>query len=107
MMFSIKDFFRGSDQIRRKLRILSHLLTKSLMENLIVCAVLPKGEKKNLTIVEDSLPNGINEKGLSYEVLNEPVPASKRGLDELDYVIKSKPEHIIIHVPSRQLHVQC
>ena len=31
--FSIKDFFNKYDQIRRKLRIWSHLLKKSLMEN--------------------------------------------------------------------------
>ena len=38
MKFSIKDFFNKCDQIRRKLPIWSHLLKKSLMENLIVCA---------------------------------------------------------------------
>ena len=37
--FSIKDLFRKCDQIRRKLRIWSHLLKKSLMKNLIFCAV--------------------------------------------------------------------
>ena len=37
--FSIKDFFNKCDQIRRKLRIWSHLLEKSLMENFIFCAV--------------------------------------------------------------------
>ena len=37
---SIKDFFRKCDQIQRKLRIWSHLLKKSLMENFIFCAVL-------------------------------------------------------------------
>ena len=35
MKFSIKDFFSKCDQIRRKLRIWSHLLNKSLMENFI------------------------------------------------------------------------
>ena len=39
MKFSIKDFFSKCDQIRRKLQIWSHLLNKSLMENLIFCAV--------------------------------------------------------------------
>ena len=38
MKFSIKEFFNKCDQIRRKLRIWSHLLKESLMENLIVCA---------------------------------------------------------------------
>ena len=32
MKFSIKDFLSKCDQIRRKLRIWSHLLKKSLME---------------------------------------------------------------------------
>ena len=39
MKFSIKDFFSKCDQIRRKLRIWSYLLKKSLMENFIFCAV--------------------------------------------------------------------
>ena len=37
--FSIKDFFSKCDQILRKLQIWSHLLKKSLMKNLIFCAV--------------------------------------------------------------------
>ena len=37
--FSIKDFFSKCDQIRSFLRIWSHLLEKSLMENFIFCAV--------------------------------------------------------------------
>ena len=40
MKFSIKNFFSKRDQIRRKLRILSHLLKKSLMENFIFHAVV-------------------------------------------------------------------
>ena len=39
MKFSIKDSFSKCDQIRRKLRIWSNLLKKSLMENFIFCAV--------------------------------------------------------------------
>ena len=39
MKLSIKDFFGKCDQIRRKLRIWSHLLKKCLMENFIFCAV--------------------------------------------------------------------
>ena len=38
MKFSINDFFNKCDQIRR-LRIWWHLLKKSLMENLLFCAV--------------------------------------------------------------------
>ena len=39
MKFSIKDFFSKCDQIRSFLRIWSHLLKKSLMENFILCAM--------------------------------------------------------------------
>ena len=38
MKFYIKDFFSKCDQIRRFLRIWSHLLKKSLIENFIFCA---------------------------------------------------------------------
>ena len=40
MKFFVKDFFSKCNQIRRKLRIWSHLLKESLMENFIFCAVL-------------------------------------------------------------------
>ena len=39
MKFSIKDFFSKCDQICSFLRILTHLLKKSLTGNLILCAV--------------------------------------------------------------------
>ena len=39
MKFSNEESFRKYDQIRRKLRIWSHLLKKSLMENFIFCEV--------------------------------------------------------------------
>ena len=42
MKFSTKDFFSKCDQIRKKLRIWSHLLKKSLVENFIFCAVIVK-----------------------------------------------------------------
>ena len=40
MKFSIKDFFNKCDQIHSFLRIWSHLLKKSLMENFIFCVSL-------------------------------------------------------------------
>ena len=40
MKFSSKDFFSNCDQILSFLRIWSHLLKKSLMENFIFCAVI-------------------------------------------------------------------
>ena len=39
MKLSIKDFVNKCDQIRRKLRIWSYLLKKSLMKNFIFCVV--------------------------------------------------------------------
>ena len=39
MNFSIQDFFSKCNQIRKKLRIWSHLLRKFLIENFIFCAV--------------------------------------------------------------------
>ena len=39
MKFSTKDCFSKCYQIRRKLRIWSHLLKQSLVENFILCAV--------------------------------------------------------------------
>ena len=39
MKFPIKDFFSKCDQIRSFMRIWSHLLKKSLMENFIFCVV--------------------------------------------------------------------
>ena len=39
MKFSIKDLFSKCNQIRSFLRIWSHLLKKSLIENFIFCAV--------------------------------------------------------------------
>ena len=54
MKFSIKDFFSKYDQIRRKLRIWSHLLKKSLMENLIFCAVKFSEKHKVLWVSKSS-----------------------------------------------------
>ena len=53
MKFSIQDFFSKCDQIGKKLRIWSHLLKKTLMENFIFCAVwLPlKSQKLKLARV--------------------------------------------------------
>ena len=39
MKFSIKDFFNKCEQIRKKPRIWSHVLKKSLIENFIFCMV--------------------------------------------------------------------
>ena len=53
MKFSIKDFFSKCDQIRWKLPICSHLLKKSLMENLIRQSVPNRSlkEVENLPVI--------------------------------------------------------
>ena len=43
MKFSIKNFFNKCDQIRRKLRIWSHLVKKSLNKQFIFCTVTDFG----------------------------------------------------------------
>ena len=42
MMFPIQDFFSKCDQIHRKLRIWSHLLNNTLMENFLCSVCTPK-----------------------------------------------------------------
>ena len=57
MKFSIKDFFSKCDQIPKNLRIWSHILEKSLMENFSFYAVLlpKKTSKKNFIICSVTL----------------------------------------------------
>ena len=55
MTFSIKDFFSKCDQIRGFLRIWSHLLKKSLMENFAFCA------KQLLRSLDICISNDINK----------------------------------------------
>ena len=52
MKFSIQDFSSKCDQIRRKLWILSHLLDKSLIENLIFCPVGAKQEEVVISSIQ-------------------------------------------------------
>ena len=59
LKFSIKDFFSKCDQIRKKLRIWSHLLKKSLMEHFIFCAV-PKTLRHFCNNFYDSLLNRVS-----------------------------------------------
>ena len=47
MKFSIKDFCNNCDQIRRKLRIWSHLLKKFLTKNWSFCAVIRARKTKS------------------------------------------------------------
>ena len=51
MQFSIKDFFIKCDQILWKLRISSHLLKKSLMQNFIFCAEAVLVGRRQLNVI--------------------------------------------------------
>ena len=57
MKFSIMDFFSKCDQIRRKLRIWSHLLKKSVIENFVFCTVSAKTKRfsENLWKIQQKL----------------------------------------------------
>ena len=57
MKFSITNSFSKYDQIRRKLRIYSHLPKKFVMENFIFCAVTDFFCGKILKIIQSLDPN--------------------------------------------------
>ena len=63
MKFPIKDFLSKCDQMRSLLRIWSHLLKKSLMENFIFCAV-------NLSRFEDSFLSSLLTLNMDFSVVN-------------------------------------
>ena len=85
MKFSVKDFFSKCDQIRRKLRIWSHLLKKSLMENCIFCAVF-------LIIDFFVFDMGIHHPMISW--------------DENTWVINSSPlQHLFWHYISHKIYL--
>ena len=58
MKFSINDFFSKCDQMCWKLRIWSHLLRKSLIENFIFCAVIIRAFIYLLRTNNSSVHNG-------------------------------------------------
>ena len=72
MKFSIKDLFSKCDQIRRKLRIWSYLLKKSVMGNFIFCAVRHEmGKHSNKKSNVDNRGNNIwNQRGTCFPELD-------------------------------------
>ena len=67
MKFSIKDFFSKCDQIHWKLRIWSHLLEKSLIENIIFCAVQFNDNFNTNQIKRHTYPYLLKEKNLNLK----------------------------------------
>ena len=83
MNFSIKDFFSKSDQIRSFLRIWSHLLSKSLMENFIFCAVCCLNQGR---FTEDILNGKLNILCKATRVYCKVIQTKKKTLDELFFL---------------------
>ena len=79
MKFSIKDFFSKCDQIRRKLRIWSHLLMKSLMENFISCPVKSGSDSKQITDFTIQGDMGTSTKQRDHDYCQIPPRVRKQG----------------------------
>ena len=62
VFFFIKDFFSKCDQIRRKLLIGSHLLTKPWMENFIFCGVTSLLFMSHQFTNANTIPNAYSER---------------------------------------------
>ena len=71
---SINDFFSKCDQIRRKLRIWSHLLKKSLMQNFIFCVATNKA-----TLKKEDVEKGIRNATDGETLEKEPVRVKSKG----------------------------
>ena len=69
MKFSIKYFFSYCDQIHSFLRIWSHLLKESLMENFIFCAVCIKSIACYYIVVEYDVPEFPEAKLISNTII--------------------------------------
>ena len=64
-------------------------------------------QKKKVTVTGDSMLNGISEKGLrrahNVKVTNFPGDTSDKIADELDGLIKDKPDDLVIHIGTNDL----
>ena len=64
-------------------------------------------QKKKVVIIGDSMLNGLHEKGLSMnhkvKVKNYPGGTSEKILDNIDEIVKNKPDCLIIHAGTNDL----
>ena len=79
MTFSIKKFFSKCDQIRKKLRIWSHLLKRSVIENFIFYAVCCNIFKLILAILVCYVLTLSWRGSLSYR--NQPIDLQNKSVD--------------------------
>ena len=79
MKFSIRDFFSKCEQIRRKLRIWSDLLKKSLMENFIFGPVKSGRHSKQITDFTTQGDMGISNSQRDHDYYQIPARIHKQG----------------------------
>ena len=91
----VQQSFRTSCRVLLKLHWCCSCHTRVALVLLVSGTRVAKqaSSRKSVTILGDSLLNGINEKGLSHKhrvkVVNKPGAPSERILEEIDDVIKS------------------
>ena len=84
--FFIKEFFSKCDQIRRKLRIWSHLLKNSSMENFIFCAVTRIRSNLEARFLQESLKDSLkNILKRSYHNLQQKVGGKFTKLSKIGF----------------------
>ena len=85
MKFSINDFFSKCDQI---LRIWSHLLKKSLMENFIFCAVFLEEMNSEILKIDIDNANSLEFTNIVLSVLDKDTPRKIHTSKQLKFYIK-------------------
>ena len=86
-MFFIKGFFSKCEQIRRKLRIWSHLLKKSLLENFIFCAVSNTAKGVNIPTEFNEFKDVLfNKKIVRHKMKRIQAKKHKIGTYEIDKI---------------------
>ena len=91
MKFSIKDFFSKCDQIRRKLRIWSYLLKKSLMENFCAVILAICNSYDNLYLIQRPYPKGPERRKACQEAL-------KKITLQPGVYLPSNPEGVVVSI---------
>ena len=89
-------------------KVLNHESAEAIKNKTLPNDNIDNGNSKKVIILGDSLLNGINEKGLSkkhsLKIVNKSGATSERLLlEELDILIKYRPESVIIHAGTSDL----
>ena len=92
MKFSIKDFFSKCEQIRRKLRIWSDLLNKSLIENFIFGPVKSGRHSKQITDFTTQGDMGISNSQRDHDYYQIPARVLNKEADFQSRSVKDSTE---------------